>query len=265
MSLHKDSEERTPVKIQQRLYPSLPNTDRYEMCLPVGSSPEGSELRFNAVVEEPTETPTCSRIRMKAQIVLLEEQRKELLLINKKWAKEYRAMVQHYKQKVRCLDAAQHLDSSDEEKRVTFDLKKTGGGKAAEEEAAELRLQNSSLTSRGQQQQQEIRRLNQALEEALCGSPHPDIWKHQAEVYKEDFLKERRDREILKEKYLELEKRSRKAQEELRLLKSQVTRVKPPPTCSCVTRATSPDWDVCSVNRQHKHQRRYTVDGKIPK
>lgn len=27
---------------------------RYEICLPVGSSPEGSELRFNALVEEPT-------------------------------------------------------------------------------------------------------------------------------------------------------------------------------------------------------------------
>ncbi|KAF6720521.1 TNFAIP3-interacting protein 1 [Oryzias melastigma] len=224
-----------------------------------------SGLTFLFVFVHQCEEPLIS---MKAQILLLEEQRKELLLINKKWAKEYRSMVQYYKQKVKCLSLAQHQDSAEEEKRVTFDLKKTGGGKAAEEEAEELRLQNSTLTRRGQQQHEEIRRLNKALEEALRGSESqtlPDVWKHQAEVYKEDFLKERRDREILKEKYLELEKRSRRAHEELRLLKSQVTRMKPAPTCSCGTRAKSPDWDVCSVNQQHKHQRRYTADEKIPK
>lgn len=43
-----------------------------------------------------------------------------------------------------------------------------------------------------------------------------------AEVYKEDFLKERRDRERLKDKYLELEKKFRKVYNELRVLKSQV-------------------------------------------
>uniref|UniRef100_A0A3P9K5X5 TNFAIP3 interacting protein 3 n=1 Tax=Oryzias latipes TaxID=8090 RepID=A0A3P9K5X5_ORYLA len=278
-SLQENSEETTSVKTRQRLYPSLPNADRYEICLPVGSSREG--LRFSG--PKCKESPNSSQVGLKAQIVLLEEQRKELLSINKKWAKEYRTMVQYYKEKVRYLKAVSLQDSSEEEagdegeKRVTFHVKKadrrTGEGKAAvvtaeeEEEAEELRLLNSTLTRRGQHQHEEIRRLNKALEEALCGSRPgggngetlPDIWKHQAEVYKEDFLKERSDRERLKEKYLELEKRSRKAQEELRLLKSQVIRMKPTHTCSCVNPAKSPAWDICSVNRQ---QRRYTADSK---
>ncbi|KAJ3611760.1 hypothetical protein NHX12_021774 [Muraenolepis orangiensis] len=78
-----------------------------------------------------------------------------------------------------------------------------------------LRVQNAHLASRGQHQREEIRRLNQALHEAIeghgvCGQsrehPHDEVWKHQAEVYKEDFLKERKDREMLKDKLLEMEK-----------------------------------------------------------
>lgn len=46
----------------------------------------------------------------------------------------------------------------------------------------------------------------------------------QAEIYKEDFLTERKDREKLKEKYLELENRFRKARNELHVLRSQVWR-----------------------------------------
>lgn len=44
----------------------------------------------------------------------------------------------------------------------------------------------------------------------------------QAEIYKEDFLKERKDREKLKGKYLEVEKRLKKTHNELHVLKSQV-------------------------------------------
>lgn len=44
----------------------------------------------------------------------------------------------------------------------------------------------------------------------------------QAEVYREDFLKERSDREKLHGRYLELEKKYRKACRELRALRPQV-------------------------------------------
>lgn len=53
-------------------------------------------------------------------------------------------------------------------------------------------------------------------------SPPVSLFTSQAEVYKEDFLKERRDREKLKEQYLELEKKFKKVHSGLRVLKPQV-------------------------------------------
>ncbi|KAK1806438.1 hypothetical protein P4O66_004955 [Electrophorus voltai] len=91
-------------------------------------------------------------------------------------------------------------------------------------------MQCETLTSRGQQQEQEIRRLNKALTEVHKSSVcHQDdsqagqnIWMHQAQVYKEDFLKERRDKDRLKEKYTELANRCKRIHAELHVAKAQV-------------------------------------------
>lgn len=54
-------------------------------------------------------------------------------------------------------------------------------------------------------------------------NPHVSLLSiFQAEVYKEDFLKERKDRVKLKEKYLEQEKKFQKVHSELHVLKSKV-------------------------------------------
>ncbi|XP_041824345.1 TNFAIP3-interacting protein 1-like [Melanotaenia boesemani] len=301
MSLHEKSMDRSPVKTPQfadvqqvyRLYPSLPNTNKYEICLPVGSTCDelnaAAEINPHALCEdsESEESSKSDDVSMKAQILILEEQRKELLTINKKWAKEYRTMVQYYKDKVRVLKASQQLDHSEEEmsdegeKHVRFNEKlkvktdtQTGENSellTAQKEAKELRVQNSTLTRRGQHQHEEIKRLNKALEEALQATQPlggsneavQDIWKHQAEVYKEDFLRERKDREKLKEKYLELESRFRKGQDELRFLKSQVSGKQPVHRCSCTNRAKCPNREPEPGNQQHiQLQRRYKMDGK---
>ncbi|XP_072234437.1 uncharacterized protein [Leuresthes tenuis] len=303
MSLHKSSMDRPPVKTPQaadikqthRLYPSLPTINRYEFCLPVGSTGEKlqSAAEFRPRLLEDTQSEevcNSSDISMKAQILIMEEQRKELLSINKKWAKEYRTMSQYYKEKIRVLKALQHHDHSEEEtsdegeklntpceqlKVKTDTLTREGEVTSelltAEKEAKELRLQNSTLTRRGQHQHEEIQRLNKALEEALQTSQplggssetRQDIWKHQADVYKEDFLRERKDREMLKDKYLELEKRFKKVRDELRVLKSQVTLTQPEHRCSCTNRAKCPNWKVHSVDQQHKQlQRCFNMDSK---
>ncbi|XP_060920391.1 TNFAIP3-interacting protein 1-like [Labrus mixtus] len=304
MSLHKNTTERPPVRRSEadrlltsgnkqtnRLYPSLPKTDRYDACVADRSVEE--KLRPASVFhprtllgENQSDSSAASReARWKAQILILEEQKQELLSINEKWAKEYRTMRQYYKEKVQDLKTLLQRDYSQFEEmceageintelygklkfKTLKDIKSPRTGDAdvssellkAEKEAKELRVQNNTLTRRGQHQHEEIRRLNKALEDALQTSQPlevssetlHEIWKHQAEVYKEDFLKERRDREKLKEKCLDVEKKFRKVHSELRVLKSQVTRTpQPVPECSCTTRARSPTWDVRHINPRH--------------
>ncbi|XP_029001827.1 TNFAIP3-interacting protein 1-like isoform X2 [Betta splendens] len=236
-----------------RLYPSLPCIDRYDVYQPrklqasLGSQPEGPQEDAQS---------DGGHIKMRARMLILEEQRQELLSINERWAKEYRTMVQYYKQKVRDLKALLHQshgspgDELRKVERLTLNFndklqfnaaKETKWAEDADaellkarEEARALRAQNSSLTRRGQHQQEEIQRLNKALKEALltaqplgCSETLQDLWKHQAEVYKEDFLKERKDREKLKGKYLELKSRFIKVHNELCVFKPQATPQQP--------------------------------------
>ncbi|XP_038163857.1 TNFAIP3-interacting protein 3-like [Cyprinodon tularosa] len=275
----------TEHKQNQRLYPTLPTINRYDVCLPLGSTgetrwtaAEGQSLKKDTQFEK----PVSSHDTMKEQILILEQQNKELLAINTKWAKEYRTMMQFYKKKVQFLKAltqdslTDEEKSHEEEKHVTFSKKehahqdpqpRTDGVRIKlQTTEEELRAQNHALSQRWQHQQEEIRRLNKVLEETLKSSQPQemssetlqDIWKHQAEVYKEDFLRERRDREKLKGKNLELEKRYKKIHEELRAFKSQVTLAQPMHRCCCMNRAKHPDWE-----EQHiQQQRRYTYSSK---
>ncbi|XP_014873069.1 TNFAIP3-interacting protein 3-like isoform X1 [Poecilia latipinna] len=282
-----ETSEATQHKQTHRLYPTLPNINRFEVCLPLGSTGEklcAAAESHNEQKHTQSEEPLSGYYAMKEQILILEQQNKELLAINNKWGKEYRTMVQYYKKKVQFLkalkqDGVSEEERSDEEERpVTFCKKekvhkdtqpgKDGVGtelRTAEEETEELRAQIHTLTRRWQHQQEEIRRLNKALEENLQRSQPvenssetlQDIWKYQAEVYKEDFLKERRDREKLKGKNLELEKRYKKVHDELRVFKSQVTLAQPVHRCSCTNRPKHPDRE-----HQQQQQQRYTFSSK---
>ncbi|KAK2859660.1 hypothetical protein Q5P01_004280 [Channa striata] len=306
MSLYKNMTDRTtldqshaaetvPTDHRQthRLYPSLPHMDKYDTFVPKRSTEQKLQtaVKFHAhALLEDTQSDVSaanSDVRLKAQILILEEQRQELLCINEKWAKEYRTVVRYYKEKVRDLKALMHQnrspfeDGACKEMEILFaqklninplkdkEVKWTGDADGcsellrAEEEVKELRLQNGVLTRREQHQREEIKRLNKALEEALqsvrplgaSSETLQDLWKHQAEIYKEDFLTERKDREKLKDKYLELKKSFLKANNELCALKSQAPRPpQPVHKCTCVNRQLGP------VNQHHTQmQRRYTA------
>ncbi|XP_051910746.1 TNFAIP3-interacting protein 3-like [Hippocampus zosterae] len=182
---------------------------------------------------------------MREQIFILERQRRELLTINEKWAREYNTMVAFYQNKLLSLQASQRNHSDvQQEKRQPKTQTVNSELHTAVTEAKDLRAQNSVLTRRGQHQQEEINRLNKALEERLhpvqtleeSSGPPDDLWKHQAEVFKEDFLKERGDREMLHHKYGELQKKLSKVQDELHFIKSQAswTRIlQPVVDCNC--------------------------------
>ncbi|KAK5878157.1 hypothetical protein CesoFtcFv8_025592 [Champsocephalus esox] len=261
-----------------RLYPSLPGINRYDVCVAVrstGEKPHSAAVHLPESMLRDNQSKTSaasSDVRMKAQICILEEQRQELLCINEKWAKEYHTMVRYYKERWRFVKE----ERTSHQTRNAKDKENTWTGEEilkAEKEAEELRAQNNTLTRRGQHQHEEILRLNKALEEALQNS-NPldassetlqDIWKHQAQVYKEDFLTERRDREKLKEKNLELENKYRKVHSELCVLKSQVARTPQPVLeCTCTNRATTPNWEVREINQKHiQLQRRYTLNNKL--
>ncbi|XP_054876929.1 TNFAIP3-interacting protein 3-like [Poeciliopsis prolifica] len=308
MSVHKNTEDSSPVRTSEatqhkqthRLYPTLPNRNRFEVCLPLGSTGEkncAAAESHNEQKDTQSEEPVSSYCTMKEQILILEQQNKELLAINNNWAKEYRTMVDYYKKKVQFLKALKQDDvseeerSDEEERPVTFCKKEkvhedTQPGKdrvrtelrTADEEIEELRAQNNTLTCRWQHQQEEIKRLNKALEETLqkyqalkdSSETLPNIWEHQAEVYKEDFLKERKDREKLKGENLELQKRYRKVHDQLCVFKSQVTLAH---CCSCTSRPKHPDREQQHVQQQHvqqqhvqqqhvQQQRRYTFRSK---
>ncbi|XP_037550184.1 TNFAIP3-interacting protein 1 [Nematolebias whitei] len=262
MQTLKESPTKPTNKQVSRLYPSLPGTNRAEACLPLGNAgahPESRPVDFPADTQ--SEMPVSTYERMKTEIFLLEEQNKELLTINKKWAKEYRTMEQFYREKVQHLKVMQHNGHSDEEKsdeeerHVVFfpkEEKVKTDRQSGGDEADELRARNITLTRRGRHQQEEIRRLNKALEEALLTSQQlggssempQDIWKHQAELYKDDFSRARKDREKLKAKHLELEKKYKKIHSELNVLKSQVKMARPAHCCSCTNLAKYSNWEV---------------------
>ncbi|KAM9839175.1 TNFAIP3-interacting protein 1-like [Aulostomus maculatus] len=242
------AEGRSKQRRTVRLRPSLAGANMFEARAPESeeASPAGA-----GPADTQSEVPAAGE---GAQIRVLERQRGELLSIIESWAKEYRAMVEYYREKVQDL---QTLKKEEEEKHLTCrttvksfkERESTWPGNRdvisellkATEEAEELRAQNRTLTRRGQHQHKEILRLNKALEENLqpgqpqgvSGETVLDVWQHQAEVYKEDFLKERRDLKKLKEKYVELERRFRKTHSELQLLKSQATWSQPLLNCTC--------------------------------
>ncbi|XP_029978923.1 TNFAIP3-interacting protein 1-like [Sphaeramia orbicularis] len=283
-------------KLTHRLYPSLPSISRYEVFMPdrfiEDNLPEAA-LYHSENLREDTQSEGSTAntdFRMNAQILILEEQKQELLSINEKWAKEYRTMEQYYKEKVRRLKALLPQEVCDEgEKHITpYETLKmkthstqTGDGDIngelvkAEREVKRLQEQNRTLTRRGQHQHAEITRLNKALEDALqscqpvemSSETLQDVWKHQAEVYKEDFLKERKDREKLKGKYLELEKKFRKVRHEVHIIKSEPTWTTPPQPlveCACAKRDKRPNYDAEPLHQHCNYlQRRHTLKDKL--
>ncbi|XP_077592609.1 uncharacterized protein LOC144209924 [Stigmatopora nigra] len=127
-------------------------------------------------------------------IFILERQRQELISINQKWAKEYNNMVAFYQNKLLTLQASlKHQENAEESK-----LKCKHLPQALEE------------------------RIHPRILEERETTPH-DLWRHQAEVFKEDFAKERRDRELLQHKYEELRQKLTFTSDELHHLKSKAT------------------------------------------
>ncbi|XP_057679769.1 TNFAIP3-interacting protein 3-like [Corythoichthys intestinalis] len=143
-----------------------------------------------------------------SHVFILERQRRELLSINQKWAKEYNNMVAYYQRKLLTLQA-----SPKHPENVTKETKSLSKHLP---EALESRLPSGTLKERE--------------------TTPSDLWRHQAEVFKEDFAKERRDREELQHKYEELSKKLVSTRNELHHLKSQATWTRilhPVVECTC--------------------------------
>ncbi|XP_034038383.1 TNFAIP3-interacting protein 3-like [Thalassophryne amazonica] len=89
-----------------RLYPSLTSTQKHKDVMIDTENSHATAAHHHESLQECTQSQTSSAStdsQMKAQIHILEEQRRELLSINEKWAKEYQTMVQYYKDKVQHL------------------------------------------------------------------------------------------------------------------------------------------------------------------
>ncbi|XP_033841832.2 TNFAIP3-interacting protein 3-like [Periophthalmus magnuspinnatus] len=268
-----------------RLYPSLPTTHRLEACVLNRSSPKN----MNTFAQGPDHLlentqDEGSTATMKEQIRILEMQKQELLSINERWAKEYRVMVQYYKDKLHNLKTSlphenhQHPSAENHPHVCKLNVLKdkiiaTGSGDGlvkAQSEARQLQEQNQALARRWRHQNAEIMRLNKALKEVLVTTSSQEmstetlqeLWKHQADVYKEDFQTERKDREALKHKYLELEKKYKKVRNELYAIKSQVTCTstsQPQYECAC-PHTGSEEKEQSTSN---KLQRRYTFKDNL--
>ncbi|XP_076869624.1 uncharacterized protein LOC143519761 [Brachyhypopomus gauderio] len=178
-----------------------------------------------------------------SKLYTLKRKNQELLYINKKWAEDYRALAQDCEQKVSQMNRMlNNFEQMKEEKsKMLEDFTNVTKKRAqelksqtdkADREITCLRVQCEALTRRGQKHEQEIKRLNKALtgvhwssaSHQECSHAEQDVWMHQAQVFKEDFLKERRDKERLKHMYSELESRYKRIHAELHVVKAQVQR-----------------------------------------
>ncbi|KAJ8397480.1 hypothetical protein AAFF_G00437560 [Aldrovandia affinis] len=194
------------------------------------------------------------------RLTALERQRLELLEVNKKWDEQYQSMKRHYEAKItelrKMLEACdarapdeeetkhRHLEGQLQEAERTTEavLKRNSVVCAelleAERQTQRLRLQNTTLTRRGQQQQSEIRRLNEVLSETLSSKVEEvEVLRHQVRIYEEDFRKERVDRERLQGRSDGLEGRLRALRSEVEQVRSQVTRTN---TCTPKPRSAVP-------------------------
>ncbi|XP_039607075.1 TNFAIP3-interacting protein 3-like isoform X2 [Polypterus senegalus] len=183
---------------------------------------------------------------LKQQIKTLETQREEVLGVNKQWDEHVKMMKQIFEQKVmemqKSLTTLQkdnsHLKEGMEQKQREFDKKLILAKQRIEKQMEEnenmcaalkevtrqnqcLHEQNAHLRRKKEQQECEIRRLNNVLEGAMQTSDNEEmrtkieVLRHQVQIYEEDFKKERNDRETLNDKKEQLES-------EIHMLKSQL-------------------------------------------
>ncbi|XP_036604754.1 TNFAIP3-interacting protein 1 isoform X7 [Trichosurus vulpecula] len=144
------------------------------------------------------EAGTVGAIEKKVKV--LEQQRSELLEVNKQWDQHFRSMKQQYEQKITELrqkladsqKLVSELEADREQKQRDFDRKLllakskiemeeadkerlTAEGKDLRQRAKYLQDQLTPLTRQREYQEKEIQRLNKALEEALNiqASPSP--------------------------------------------------------------------------------------------
>ncbi|XP_023693455.2 uncharacterized protein [Paramormyrops kingsleyae] len=173
------------------------------------------------------------------RIGILEKQRQELLDINKKWDEYCQYLKRHYMQKIDVLRgrlATWELDHREVragrppvDKPQNRNFEQIAELRETEKQVQRLTEQIATLTTRGQQQTSEIRRLNQVLmesQEAVAVREKEvreelEVLRWQADTYKADFNLERKDREKLKERNIELEMRLAKLCRELQSLRSQ--------------------------------------------
>ncbi|XP_043839863.1 TNFAIP3-interacting protein 1 isoform X2 [Dromiciops gliroides] len=175
--------------------------------LPAGLKTEGSGRKSLARQQQAGVSPgniseagTMGATEKKVKI--LEQQRSELLEVNKQWDQHFRSMKQQYEQKITELrqkladsqKLVNELEADREQKQRDFDRKLllakskiemeeadkerlTAEGKELRQRAKYLHDQLVPLTQQREYQEKEIQRLNKALEEALniqaSSSPAP--------------------------------------------------------------------------------------------
>ncbi|KAM5307995.1 TNFAIP3-interacting protein 3 isoform 2-T2 [Glossophaga mutica] len=206
---------------------------------------------------------------LERKIRCLEKQRKELLEVNQQWDRQFRSTKELYERKVAelkmKLEATERLLSTPEKERPwgqrdrdrPRDLAQEQQHRAQEEkesldqelhqlkrENKLLREKNAAVSRKKEYYECEIKRLNQALRDALKieGAPFPEdcsgesekgcsleemrtemeVLKQQVQIYEEDFNRERSDRERLSQEKEELQQSNQTCQSQLNKLRSKL-------------------------------------------
>ncbi|XP_036892203.1 TNFAIP3-interacting protein 3 [Sturnira hondurensis] len=205
-----------------------------------------------------------STISLEQKIRCLEKQRKELLEVNQHWDRQFRSMKELYERKVTelrmKLEATERPLSALEKERPPGQRDSAGpqdldqlqrAQKEKDEELHELKRENKLLREKNAavnrkkgHYEYEIKRLNQALQDALKieGASFPEDWlrgsekgcsleemrtemevlKQQVQIYEEDFNRERSDRERLNQEKEALEQSNQTCQSQVNKLKSKL-------------------------------------------
>ncbi|XP_072921287.1 TNFAIP3-interacting protein 3-like isoform X5 [Hemitrygon akajei] len=160
------------------------------------------------------------------QIQTLENQKKELLEINKQWDREFRNMKTLYEQKLkeRFIKYQQSLSTLEKEldqKQRDFD-KKLLLAKARLETAEEEKQALNAKLLEAEEENKHLKQCHSSTSKQKEYYEHEIAYLNKVQIFEEDFHRERCDRERMNEEKEELKKKIEQLQTKLTLLNTRL-------------------------------------------
>ncbi|XP_043552525.1 TNFAIP3-interacting protein 1-like isoform X4 [Chiloscyllium plagiosum] len=189
-------------------------------------SPDMQKNVTGMEIENQRSLSTDGKEAFERQIKILENQKKELLKINKQWDQEFRNMKAVYEQKLKeKFTTYQHslsdLEKELDEKQRDFD-KKLLLAKAKLETAEEQKQSLNAKLLEAEEENKHLKECHSSITKQKGYYEHEIARLNKVQIFEEDFQKERCDRERMNEEKEELKKNIEHLQSKLTLLNTRL-------------------------------------------